>query len=134
MSGLSLEDIRFALELASEKGYNEIHLRAGEKKFKAVLRRSAVQSCVSQEVESEAAPSSSLSEISAPVVGYFVEADPPLAEGDTVQANQTVGSIDALGLQNPVVATESGRIKEIRVQPNQSVEFGQVLLVVERTP
>lgn len=132
MAGLSIEDIRFALELASEKGYDEVQVRAGEKKFKAVLRRSAVQSLASTEAELEVTPTISFSEISASVVGYFVEADPPLVEGDPVEANQVVGSIDALGLQNPVVATESGRVREIRVQPNQSVEFGQVLLVVEK--
>jgi biotin carboxyl carrier protein len=131
MAGLSIEDIRFALELASEKGYDEVQVRAGEKKFKAVLRRSSVQSLAST-AELEVTPTISFSEISASVVGYFVEADPPLVEGDPVEANQVVGSIDALGLQNPVVATESGRVREIRVQPNQSVEFGQVLLVVEK--
>jgi acetyl-CoA carboxylase biotin carboxyl carrier protein len=70
-----------------------------------------------------------------PLVGTFRLAEKPggkpLVEvGMRVEAGQTVGIIDVLGIKNPVPADVAGVVEEILVADGQRVQFDQPLLVI----
>src|SRR3954454_15652972 len=72
----------------------------------------------------------------APLVGTFYEAASPGAKafvevGQTVEAGETVGIVEAMKLMNEVAASEGGRVAEIVVQNGERVEFEQVLMSLE---
>ena len=72
----------------------------------------------------------------APMVGTFYRAsapnaDPFVAEGDTVEAGQAIGIIEAMKMMNEIEAEVGGIIKRILVQNAQPVEYGQPLMVVQ---
>ena len=71
-----------------------------------------------------------------PMVGTFYcapkpGADPFVRVGDVVEAEQTVGLVEAMKLMNPVVAEAPGRVVEILAGSGQPVEFGQPLIALE---
>ncbi|HEX8919501.1 MAG TPA: acetyl-CoA carboxylase biotin carboxylase subunit [Chloroflexota bacterium] len=53
------------------------------------------------------------------------------AQGQTVEAGQTVIVIEAMKMENDVHVHRSGRIKEVHVRPGDTVETGQPLLTLE---
>lgn len=53
--------------------------------------------------------------------------------GDFVKVGQVIGTIEALTLLNEIEAPVSGRIQEICVQDGQQVEYGQLLLTIDRS-
>jgi acetyl-CoA carboxylase biotin carboxyl carrier protein len=83
-----------------------------------------------------AEPSIDGHEIKAPLVGTFYRAaqpgSPPFVnEGDTVDAGQTVGIVEAMKLMNQVTADVPGKVSKIFVDDGQWVEFEQTLMVIE---
>jgi acetyl-CoA carboxylase biotin carboxyl carrier protein len=77
--------------------------------------------------------------VTAPVVGTFYHASRPGADpfvrvGDTVDAEQTVGLVEAMKLMNPVLAETRGRVVEVLAGNGQPVEFGQPLIVLDPLP
>ena len=68
-----------------------------------------------------------LIDVKSPCVGYFWAAGRPLAVGDSFEAGDIIASVSALGLANDVEAPATGTLVELLVEPEQSVEFGQVL-------
>jgi acetyl-CoA carboxylase biotin carboxyl carrier protein len=74
--------------------------------------------------------------IKAPLVGTFYRASQPGAppfvnEGDTVDAGQTVGIVEAMKLMNQVTADVAGKVAQIVAEDGQWVEFEQTLMVIE---
>jgi acetyl-CoA carboxylase biotin carboxyl carrier protein len=72
----------------------------------------------------------------APLVGTFYEASSPGAKafaevGQTVEAGETVGIVEAMKLMNEVAASEGGKVVEIVVSNGERVEFEQVLMYLE---
>jgi len=72
----------------------------------------------------------------APLVGTYYEAGSPGAKpfvevGQTVEAGETVGIVEAMKLMNEVAASEGGKVAEIVVQNGERVEFEQVLMYLE---
>lgn len=51
--------------------------------------------------------------------------------GDTVKEDDEICILEAMKMENPIVASVSGKVIEIRVAPNQMVETGQVVAVIE---
>jgi acetyl-CoA carboxylase biotin carboxyl carrier protein len=74
--------------------------------------------------------------IKAPLVGTFYRASQPGAsafvnEGDTVDAGQTVGIVEAMKLMNQVTADVSGKVAKILAEDGAWVEFEQTLMLIE---
>jgi len=74
--------------------------------------------------------------IKAPLVGTFYRASQPGApafvnEGDTVDAGQTVGIVEAMKLMNQVTADVAGKVAKILAEDGQWVEFEQTLMLIE---
>ena len=65
--------------------------------------------------------------LTAPMVGIFYHADPPLPYGAMVAASQVVGAIESMKLMNDVVAEAGGRLVDILIEDGAPVEYGQPL-------
>lgn len=75
-------------------------------------------------------------EVKAPMVGTFYRAPasdaPSFVEvGDVVEVGQTLCILEAMKLMNEITAEEKGIIKEICVENNHPVEYGQALFLFE---
>lgn len=83
--------------------------------------------------EPEPEPASGAATVRAPLVGVFYRAPAPGAKpfvepGDRVEANQTVGIIEAMKLMNHITTHVAGVVTEVLVADGQSVEFDQELV------
>ncbi len=65
--------------------------------------------------------------LTAPMVGLFHHADPPLPYGATVAGGQVVGAIESMKLMNDVVAEAGGQLIDILIEDGAPVEYGQPL-------
>jgi acetyl-CoA carboxylase biotin carboxyl carrier protein len=74
--------------------------------------------------------------IKAPLVGTFYRSSQPgappfVSEGDTVDAGQTVGIVEAMKLMNQVQADQAGKVSKILAEDGDWVEFEQTLMLLE---
>lgn len=51
--------------------------------------------------------------------------------GDSVKEDDELLILEAMKMQNPIVAIANGMVKEIRVANNEEVDTGQLLMVLE---
>ncbi len=65
--------------------------------------------------------------LSAPMVGIFYHAEPPLSLGAEIKAGQMIGSIESMKLMNDVAAEESGRVVDVLVEDGAPVDYGRAL-------
>ena len=70
-----------------------------------------------------------MSEIIAPMGGKVI--DVKVKVGDVVNENDEVVIIEAMKMELPVVATESGTVKEVRCNNGDAIEAEAVLVVLE---
>ena len=74
--------------------------------------------------------------VESPLVGTFYAAPAEDAEsfvkvGDRVEKGQTLGIVEAMKLMNEIESEFDGTVKEILVENEQMVEFGQPMFVIE---
>jgi biotin carboxyl carrier protein len=74
--------------------------------------------------------------VTANMVGIFHRAltpyEPPVIEkGADIVRGQVIGYIESMRLMHEVRSPCSGKVKEIKVEENKPVEYGQTLLMVE---
>lgn len=136
MSGLNQDVLRHALSAARRHGFRTVKLRLGDEKFRAVLSENEAEieeSGFSIEDDLVAEPSALATEfeVTAPVVGYFRQGKQPLEPGRTVAVGEALCEIVALGIANDVVSKGAGEVVEVKVEPGDAVEFGQVLATVK---
>jgi biotin carboxyl carrier protein len=51
--------------------------------------------------------------------------------GDMVKEDDDLLVLEAMKMKNPIVAPLSGKVVEIRVAPNQAVDSGDVMVIIE---
>lgn len=68
-------------------------------------------------------------EILAPMPGTIIEIQ--VAPGDEVVEGQELLVLEAMKMENPIVSTVDGKIKEINVNVDDKVATKQVMLVIE---
>ena len=73
--------------------------------------------------------------VRAPMVGTFYAAPSPGAEpfvrvGQAVKKGQTLGTIEAMKMFNPIESERDGTVKAILIENGQPVEFDQPMFVV----
>lgn len=73
--------------------------------------------------------------ISSPMTGIYYSAASPgsppfVKEGDTIQAGQTVGLIEAMKVFNEITATISGKVVKVVAESGQLVQPGDPLIYV----
>jgi acetyl-CoA carboxylase biotin carboxyl carrier protein len=65
--------------------------------------------------------------LTAPMVGIFYHAEPPLSFAAEVKAGQVIGSIESMKLMNDVAAEYGGRVIDILVEDGAPVDYGRPL-------
>jgi acetyl-CoA/propionyl-CoA carboxylase biotin carboxyl carrier protein len=54
-----------------------------------------------------------------------------VAEGDTVEVGQAICVLEAMKMENNVLAEKAGTVRELRVQPGQAVGAGDTVAIIE---
>jgi acetyl-CoA/propionyl-CoA carboxylase biotin carboxyl carrier protein len=54
-----------------------------------------------------------------------------VAEGDKVEVGQAICILEAMKMENNVLAEKAGTIKDIKVQPGQAVGAGDTVATIE---
>lgn len=135
MPELDADTIRHALQVARRHGVSEIELESGENRFSALLShvasppRIAPAGQAAVEVSSDAVPDALT--IQSPCVGFYRPVDSIFVAGGKLEKGQIVATIEALGLANDVESPVDGEVQEVLVEPNQPVEYGQILATVK---
>jgi len=68
-------------------------------------------------------------EILAPMPGTIINVQ--VNQGDEVVEGQELLVLEAMKMENPIVSTASGKIKEINVKVDDKVATKQLMLVIE---
>ena len=152
---LTNEDVAKILQIVDESNYDEVHIEVGD--LKVHLRKGAAAEVPrdswtsASEAAAPAAPvpkeekksvadepiAEGLIAVRAPMMGTFYRAPSPgekpfVEVGDRVETDSTVCLVEVMKLFNSVKAGVSGTVKRIPVQNGSTVEYGQVLLLIER--
>jgi len=150
-SPFDVRTIKYLVGLMSQHDLSEIDLREGDLRIR--LRRGAREIVVAPPAPPPAAPppspppapaaageaaSGSIHLIKSPTPGTFYSAPSPDAEsfvrvGSRVTPSTVVCVIEAMKIFNEITADCTGVIKEILVENQQPVEFGQALFKVDLT-
>lgn len=74
--------------------------------------------------------------VKSPLVGIFYSAASPEEQdfvkvGDTVHKGQVLGIVEAMKLMNEIESDYDGVVKQILIENEQLVEFGQPMFVIE---
>ena len=144
------ETIRELAELLHETGLSEIEiersgLRLRVAKSTAVTMSAPAMAAVPPVAAPTATaaggpaaadPSSHPGAVKSPMVGTVYRSpepsSPPFVEvGATVTEGQTVLIIEAMKTMNHIKASKSGTVREILVENEQPVEFGEALMIIE---
>jgi biotin carboxyl carrier protein len=130
MAKLDSDLVRQALSIARKHGFAEVELGVGDESFTAKLepvtkksRGAAGAGTVAKEPEFLYVTSS--------LVGYYREAPNALKPGLKIQKGDIVAVVNALGIRNDVESKVTGEVVEVLVEPNQPVEYGQILAKVK---
>ncbi|WP_227430643.1 acetyl-CoA carboxylase biotin carboxyl carrier protein [Psychrobacter sp. I-STPA6b] len=135
---MDIEKIRTLIELMEEKDLVSMEVASGDERV-SLTRHYATPAPTmisAPPIETTSTPNTTTTSPkpgtleTAPMVGVFYAApspnDPPFVKvGQTVQAGDTLGIIEAMKIMNPLEATQSGIIEEILVQNGDVVQFGQ---------
>lgn len=124
MAGLDPNVVRHVLQTARARGYLEVEISLGDNHFSATLMRTPKAAPAPTHTKAE---TPTLADVKSPCVGYFRADRRPLAVGDSIEAGDIIATVAALGLANDIEAPASGTLVELLVEPEQAVEFGQVL-------
>lgn len=156
---MKIEEIKTIVKLMSENDLTEFKIESEE--MTLCLRRGSVQTQpvvvqapvaapvaaapVAAPVAAPAAPApvaaapaavDASKVIESPIVGTFYRSSTPGGEpfvkvGTKVDADTTVCIVEAMKVMNEIKAEKSGTIKEILIENGQSVEYGQMLFIIE---
>ena len=130
------------MELEVERDGMKIRLRKSSSgRIETIMEEHAVSN-IGQVVKAgdktvePAAKERNLIAIKAPMVGTFYrsanpEAKPYAEIGQTVEVGQVVCIIEAMKLMNEIKSEVKGKVVEILVENARSIEYGQVLFMVE---
>jgi len=139
--------VRELAAMLNDTGLSEIEVEDGDRKIRVSRTMTAVAAPVmaapvaapaavtASAHEAPAAPAIAANALKSPMVGtaYLTpepDAAPFVSVGQQVNAGDTVLIIEAMKVMNPIVAPNSGTVKEIYVASGQPVEFDQPLLVI----
>ncbi len=72
--------------------------------------------------------------ITAPMVGIYHHAEPPVSIGSVIQKGQVVGVIETIKLMSDIISDRDGVLDEIHVEAGMPVEYGQPLFIMTEIP
>ena len=124
--GVSVDELSAMLRLVAGTDISELDITLGS--MRVSLRRVPVADHGTAPHAAPPPPEPSLA-ITSPLVGIF---RPSVVAGDSLQAGQSIGSIEALGMPTSVDAPQGGTVEELLVSQGSPVEYGQPLLILRR--
>ena len=81
-------------------------------------------------IEEEKAPSQITNEIKSTLVGVF-HFNKEYSLGDRIMVGERIGYVESLKIRNDVISDFSGDVCDIPAKDGETVEYGQVLMVVK---
>ena len=144
---MNLQEIESIVELVVSSGVSEVTLENGKRKL--TIRRDPTPAYTVDEfthddagLEYEGEPQAeglapqtdSESTVTAPMVGIFHYAEPPVGVGTHVESGMVVGIIESMKLMNEVQSNASGYILSINVEAGMAVEYGTILFSMSAEP
>ena len=130
MAKLDLDLVRHALITARENGIVDVQLSVGDDTFSASLTPGKAAPKAKPAPPSTNTPdpvSDGLVSVKSTLVGYYRTAKSPLTVGAKVDKGSAIATVAALGIANDIEAPVTGEIVEVLVEPDQPVQYGQVL-------
>jgi oxaloacetate decarboxylase alpha subunit len=141
---MNIDEIRELILLLDQTSVSELELQKDD--YRLALRKNRTSSdgvanipepVNNSREKSVPADADNLVEVTAPMVGTFYAAPSPDAPpyvqiGDRVEAGQTLCIVEAMKLMNEIKAEASGVIIDIMVDNAQPVEYGQVMILIEK--
>lgn len=154
---MDIRKVKKLIELLEESSIGEIEIKEGEETVR--ISRSSPQAPAAQvPVVAAAAPlpaephlaepkagaqttppaDENTHTVEAPMVGTFYsapapDADPYVAVGQTVAKGDTLCIVEAMKMMNHIDAPVDGVIKEVLVENGDPVEFGQAIILIDRS-
>ena len=132
------EQIEELTKYLKEKSLSEITIET--KDGKITVKKDIYGKVTSQQkseltAEKQITPSNGY-EVTSPMVGTFYSSPSPGAEpfvqiGSKIKTGDVLCIIEAMKIMNELTSETNGVVKEILVKENQTVEFGQVLMIIE---
>jgi acetyl-CoA carboxylase biotin carboxyl carrier protein len=143
----SVERIRSLIDLMKEYDLNEIDLKQDDQQIRLVrggkqVQIAAAPAPVAAPVSAPAAAPAAVADgphikvIASPMVGTFYSRPKPNADdfvkvGASVSSDTVVCIVEAMKVFNEIPAEVSGKIVEVLVQNEESVDFGRPLFKVD---
>lgn len=141
---MDIDKIKALVKLFREEKLTKLKVEEGDTKIhieKSEAIQSGAPSAAAQGdggTAEDASAGSGLTEIKAPQVGtFYLQKEEGSDEnfvnaGDSVEAGDQIGIIEAMKVFNDVTTDHSGVIEEILVENGDAVEFGQVLMTLRK--
>ena len=127
--GVGADELNELLDLLASTDITELDVSVGPTRLS--VRRSPVAAAeLSGAAGHEVQPEPSALAVASPLVGIFRAS---ITSGETVEAGQSIGAVEALGMPTSVDAPQAGTVEDLLVQDGSPVEYGQPLLILRRT-
>ena len=149
---MDIRKVKKLIDLLSESGMAEIEIKEGKESVRisrygngninmapapvltptAPAPVAAIESVVNKDANHSIVENGIVS----PMVGSFYskpspDAKPFISIGQKINVGDTVCIIEAMKIMNKIEADKSGTVKRFKVEDGDSVEFGQLLIVIE---
>ena len=148
---MDIRKIKKLIELLEESGIAELEIKEGEESVRISRQMPsyaqpmpAAMPAMAPQPQTMAAPAATAEiaeperghQLKSPMVGTFYNKASPtsapfVAQGQQVNAGDTLCIIEAMKMMNQIEADKSGKISAILVEDGSPVEFDQVLFVIE---
>ena len=100
-----------------------------EKAVKAAPKTpKVVNAPVAQNAKTQPVGSSAVSKVEAPLPGVILSVN--IKEGDTVKSGDTLMVMEAMKMENAIMAEVGGVVKAVKVKPQDSVLQGDILVEI----
>ena len=142
---MNKKEIQDFIDLAKENNVSELKYKKNDLELSVSFLSSGAayipQVQMNQSMPSKAMTSNEVQRdghiISAPLVGTFYESSTPggkpyVSVGDSVKVGDTLCIVEAMKIMNEIESDVNGVIKEIIVDNEDFIEYGQDLFVIEK--
>ena len=99
-----------------------------EVEVEELIQKGAKKAPISQSPAKHQVTRSGSGKVLAPMPGVITEAHVKI--GDIVKADQTVVTLEAMKMENRILAGKAGQVVDIRVSVGQNVSAGDLLVVI----
>lgn len=140
---MELSNIIELIHAVSDSNLTQFNLQDGNLNIsmsaeKTIVQQATAQSAVQNQITGQATGTETFTGnvVKSPLVGTYYAASSPdsapfVKVGDKVSKGQVLGIVEAMKLMNEIESEFDGTVKEILVENEQMVEFGQPMFVIE---